>query len=86
MPYQGILKAWHRNAAVDLAYGGPIFNVDFYLDESDKYTALWPIPWSHERAADYLGFETFDFLKPNHSICNRATCYFMKYDFDMHHL
>ena len=65
MPYEGILKAWHRDAAVDFAYDVPIFNVDFYLDESDKDTALWAIPgshrWSHERAADYLGAETFEF-------------------------
>lgn len=35
---------WHRNQQLDYELERPIFNVDFYLDESDLTNCLWGLP------------------------------------------
>lgn len=65
----GAAVPWHRDAGRDHQLGDtPIFNVDFYLDASDRTNCLWAIPgsqrWSDDeatRAIDGLnagGFRT----------------------------
>jgi ectoine hydroxylase-related dioxygenase (phytanoyl-CoA dioxygenase family) len=52
MPYEGIQVPWHQDAAVAFAGEEPIFNVDFYLDDADRDTAVWVIPGSHRWPAE----------------------------------
>ena len=47
MPHEGIAVTWHQDAKVACAGEEPIFNVDYYLDDSDTDTAVWAIPGSH---------------------------------------
>jgi ectoine hydroxylase-related dioxygenase (phytanoyl-CoA dioxygenase family) len=54
MPHEGIQVPWHQDAAVACAGEEPIFNVDFYLDDSDQDTAVWVIPGSHRWPAEKL--------------------------------
>ncbi|MFD1676124.1 phytanoyl-CoA dioxygenase family protein [Alicyclobacillus fodiniaquatilis] len=55
-PNEGVIVEWHRDAEVpeQCTDSGPIFNVDFYLDEADLQTCLWVIPgsnkWSKEQS------------------------------------
>jgi phytanoyl-CoA hydroxylase len=44
---QGAEIAWHRDAGREHVGHAPIFNVDFYLDESDLTNCLWAIPGSN---------------------------------------
>src|SRR5689334_12769907 len=44
---QGAEIAWHRDAGREHVGQAPIFNVDFYLDESDLTNCLWAIPGSN---------------------------------------
>ncbi|MBA3245989.1 MAG: phytanoyl-CoA dioxygenase family protein [Actinobacteria bacterium] len=44
----GAAIPWHRDAGLEqLLDERPIFNVDFYLDASDRTNCLWAIPGSH---------------------------------------
>jgi phytanoyl-CoA hydroxylase len=54
MPFEGIQVPWHQDASVNCAGDEPIFNVDFYLDDSDRDTAVWVIPGSHGWPAEKL--------------------------------
>lgn len=52
----GAAIPWHRDASSRHTVAGtPIFNVDFYLDGSDRTNCLWALPgsqrWSDEEAA-----------------------------------
>lgn len=55
---QGAEIAWHRDAGPEHIADAPIFNVDFYLDESDLSNCLWAIPgsnrWSEADAAERI--------------------------------
>lgn len=55
---QGAEIAWHRDAGPEHVDEAPIFNVDFYLDESDLSNCLWAIPgssrWSEADAAERI--------------------------------
>ena len=66
---QGAAIPWHRDAGRRHQLGDtPIFNVDFYLDASDRTNCLWAIPgsqrWSDDEAARTIdalsagGFQT----------------------------
>ncbi len=45
----GAAIPWHRDAGTACTVEGkPIFNVDFYLDESDLSNCLWGIPGSNQ--------------------------------------
>lgn len=66
---QGVVVPWHRDAGEEQTLAPyPIFNVDFYLDESDMSNCLWAIPgsnrWSQEKAEETVrklnegGFKT----------------------------
>jgi ectoine hydroxylase-related dioxygenase (phytanoyl-CoA dioxygenase family) len=48
---QGAEIAWHRDAGREHVGHAPIFNVDFYLDESDLTNCLWAIPGSNSWSA-----------------------------------
>ncbi len=54
MPFEGIQVTWHQDACVHCAGDEPIFNVDFYLDDSDQDTAVWVIPGSHRWTPEQL--------------------------------
>jgi len=69
IPENGAIVPWHRDA--EPPYGctdpRPIFNVDFYLDETNMQTCLWVIPgsnkWPKEEAdarCKRPGFDTSD--------------------------
>ena len=69
MPNEGISVPWHRDAAMPDTDEPlkPIFNVDFYLDNSDLKSCVWVIPgsnnWSAEDATARIaepGFKTDD--------------------------
>ncbi|WP_317618471.1 phytanoyl-CoA dioxygenase family protein [Paenibacillus sp. PL91] len=53
VPNNAASVPWHRDAAVpeDCQDSRPIFNVDFYLDNSDEHSCLWVIPGSQNWAA-----------------------------------
>lgn len=46
-PGMGASIPWHRDAGTDCCGEKPIFNVDFYLDNSDATNCLWGIPGSN---------------------------------------
>ncbi|MGI9111080.1 MAG: phytanoyl-CoA dioxygenase family protein [Gaiellaceae bacterium] len=49
----GAAIPWHRDAGPEqLLDERPIFNVDFYLDASDRTNCLWAIPGSHRFGED----------------------------------
>jgi len=51
----GAAIAWHRDAGMECVADRPIFNVDIYLDASDRTNCLWALPgsqaWSDAEAA-----------------------------------
>jgi phytanoyl-CoA hydroxylase len=53
-PGAGAAVPWHRDSGTDFGCDKPIFNVDFYLDDSDMSNCLWGILgsnlWTAERA------------------------------------
>jgi phytanoyl-CoA hydroxylase len=48
----GAAVGWHRDQLVDHEPVAPVFNVDFYLDASDRTNCLWAIPGSHRVSND----------------------------------
>lgn len=44
----GAAVAWHRDASMEYVADRPIFNVDIYLDPSDRTNCLWALPGSQE--------------------------------------
>jgi len=47
----GVAIPWHRDSGTDHCHDTPIFNVDFYLDQSDLSNCLWGIPGSNRWSA-----------------------------------
>lgn len=74
-PGAGVAVPWHRDAGTDCTEEDkPIFNVDFYLDDSDLTNCLWGIlgsnKWTAEQAQETCkrlntgGFQTTDGALP----------------------
>ena len=55
-PGHGAIIPWHRDGNPPEFQPTPVFNVDFYLDQSDTTNCVWGIPgsnqWTPERAND----------------------------------